>query len=112
MPAAITRTKPDVLTVSQLATRLQVCEATVRRWAKRGDIDAFVLPGGGLRFSAVVVDAMFNPELTEHESYLRRLAELNAEADRLREELKTKLAEMDADLHRSVADALAKEAVA
>jgi excisionase family DNA binding protein len=48
----------DLLTVSQVATLLQVGAATVRRWVREDHLPAVRLPSGGIRIRQAALDAI------------------------------------------------------
>ena len=47
---------PTVVTVTEVATALQVDPQTVRRWAALGQIEAIRLPGGNWRFRREAIE--------------------------------------------------------
>lgn len=49
------------LSLSQASQILGITPATLRRWADRGDVPAFVTPGGHRRFSRAVIDGLVPP---------------------------------------------------
>lgn len=48
----------EFLTVAQVAEKLQVADATVRRWVRTGLIEVTRLPSGGIRIPADTIDAL------------------------------------------------------
>lgn len=58
-------TMDDLLTVQEVAQRLRVNEATVRRWIKSGALEAIKLPHRGKReihrIKASTLDAVLKP---------------------------------------------------
>ena len=53
--------RSDWLSLSQASRILGITPATLRRWADRGDVPAFVTPGGHRRFSRAVIDHLVPP---------------------------------------------------
>jgi len=49
------------LSLGQASQVLGITPATLRRWADRGDVPAFVTPGGHRRFSRVAIDRLVPP---------------------------------------------------
>lgn len=45
-----------LLTARQVAERLSVSTAAILRWAARGDVPSFKLPGGAVRFDPAAID--------------------------------------------------------
>lgn len=57
-------TPPRLLTARDLADLLGVSAETVLRWARRGELPAFRLPGGAIRFREADVDAWLEAKAT------------------------------------------------
>lgn len=53
-----------LITARELAGRLGVSSETVLRWARRGDIPAIKLPGGGIRFDENEVERWLEERAT------------------------------------------------
>lgn len=51
----------ELLTVTQIAEKLQVADSTVRRWVRTGLVEVTRLPSGGIRIPADAIDAL-SPE--------------------------------------------------
>lgn len=50
-PPSVTEDRPAWLTIHEASSLIGVSEATLRRWAEAGDVEAFVTPGGHRRFN-------------------------------------------------------------
>lgn len=59
-----------LLTVKQVAERLNVAPKTVRKWRQMGKIPATMLPGGMLRFSERVVNAWVEKRTVKARTYI------------------------------------------
>lgn len=51
----------NTLTIAEVADRLRLHPATIRRYVRNGQLDAARLPGGGLRFDPADIDALLTP---------------------------------------------------
>ena len=71
------KTPPELLTVKQVAAQMGVHPNTVRRWERRGILNAFRLPGGHRRFRRSDVETLL-------QDGSRRSAMIAAEPHRLR----------------------------
>jgi excisionase family DNA binding protein len=60
----IRHTEP-LLTARDVADRLNVSTETVLRWVRSGDVPAFKLPGGAIRFRASDVDSWLEKHSTK-----------------------------------------------
>ena len=52
----------ELLTTGEVAERMAVTPTTVQRWVKAGKLAAIRTPGGSLRFRAVDIDTILEPE--------------------------------------------------
>ena len=50
-------THDQLLTAREVAAELSISTETVLRWVRRGDLPAFQLPGGAIRFRRDALDA-------------------------------------------------------
>lgn len=57
----------DLLTVREVAERLQVSRSTVRRWVADGSLPAMVMPSGAFRFREADLETWLEGRQTDHE---------------------------------------------
>jgi excisionase family DNA binding protein len=64
------RDQERLLTARELASQLGASPETILRWTRRGEVPAFKLPGGAIRYRAADVEAWLQTRSTpkrEHE---------------------------------------------
>ena len=71
LPPGATDERPAWLTIHEASALIGVSEATLRRWAEAGDVEAFVTPGGHRRFTRGAILGLLpqvaRPHRTLHE---------------------------------------------